>query len=86
VDFRADLYATGAVLFESLTGRTPFVADSAITLVAKQIEEVPPSPRSLNAEVPEPLEQLILRALRKDPAERQQSATQFYEELDAVAV
>ena len=86
VDFRADLYATGAVLFESLTGRTPFVADSAITLVAKQIEEVPPSPRSLNAEVPEPLEQLILRALRKDPAERPQSAMLFYEELDAIAV
>jgi serine/threonine-protein kinase len=86
VDFRADLYATGAVLFESLTGRTPFVADSAITLVAKQIEEVPPSPRSLNAEVPVPLEGLILRALRKDPAERPQSALLFYEELDAITV
>ncbi|HTT66917.1 MAG TPA: protein kinase [Gemmatimonadales bacterium] len=86
VDFRADLYATGAVLFESLTGRTPFVADSAITLVAKQIEEAPPSPRSLNAEVPEALERLILRALRKDPSERPQSALLFYEELDAIAV
>jgi eukaryotic-like serine/threonine-protein kinase len=86
VDFRADLYATGAVLFESVTGRTPFVADSPITLVAKQLEESPPSPRSLNAEVPEVLAALILRALSKDPADRPQSASLLYEELDAVAV
>ena len=86
VDFRADLYATGAVLFESVTGRTPFVADSPITLVAKQLEEAPPSPRSLNADVPEPLARLILKALSKDPAERPQSAALLFEELDAIAV
>jgi serine/threonine-protein kinase len=86
VDFRADIYASGAVLFESVTGRPPFVADSAITLVAKQLEEVPPSPRSLNAEVPEQLAALILRALKKDPADRPQSAAALFEELDAVAV
>jgi serine/threonine-protein kinase len=86
VDFRADLYATGAVLFESVTGRTPFVADSPITLVAKQLEESPPSPRSLNAEVPEVLAALILRALSKDPADRPQSAGLLFEELDAIAV
>ncbi len=40
VDFRADLYAVGAVLFESVTGRPPFVADSPVTLVAKQLEEL----------------------------------------------
>jgi len=86
VDFRADLYATGAVLFESVTGRTPFVADSPITLVAKQLEEAPPSPRSLNADVPEPLARLILKALSKDPAERPQSAALLFEELDAIVV
>ena len=86
VDFRADLYATGAVLFESVTGRTPFVADSPITLVAKQLEESPPSPRTLNAEVPEALSALILRALSKDPADRPQSAALLFEELDAIAV
>jgi serine/threonine-protein kinase len=84
VDFRADLYATGAVLFESLTGRPPFVADSPITLVAKQLEEAPPSPRGLNAAVPVALEKLILRALSKNPAERPQSAALLFEELDAV--
>jgi serine/threonine protein kinase len=85
VDFRADLYATGAVLFEALTGRTPFVADSPITLVAKQLEELPPSPQSLNAEVPEPLSALVLKTLAKDPNERPQSATELFEALDAIA-
>jgi len=86
VDFRADLYAAGCVLFESLTGRTPFVADNPITLVAKQLEERPPSPASLNAEVPEPLAQLILRTLSKDPADRPASAAMLYDELDAIVV
>ena len=85
VDFRVDLYATGAVLYEAATGRPPFVADSPVTLVAKQLEESPPSPRGLNAEVPELLAALILRTLSKDPADRPQSAALLFEALDAIA-
>jgi eukaryotic-like serine/threonine-protein kinase len=86
VDFRADLYATGCVLFECLTGRTPFVADSPITLVAKQLEETPPSPATLNAEVPEALGALILRTLSKDPDQRPQSAAALHDELDRISM
>ena len=85
VDFRADLYAAGAVLYEALTGRTPFVADTPITLIAKQLEETPPSPRTLNADVPEALAALVLRALSKDLAARPQSATEMYAALEAIA-
>ena len=85
VDFRADLYAAGAVLFESLTGRPPYVADSAITLVAKRLEQAPPSPSELNHDVPEPLGALILRTLSKDPAGRPQSAAELFAALDAIA-
>jgi serine/threonine-protein kinase len=85
VDFRADLYAAGCVLFECLTGRTPFVAESAITLVAKQLEELPPSPATLNGEVPESLAALILRTLSKSPDERPPSAAALLEELDKIA-
>jgi len=84
VDFRVDLYASGCVLFECLTGRTPFVADSPITLVAKQLEEVPPSPASLNSEVPESLALLILRTLSKDPTQRPPSAAALHDELEAI--
>ncbi len=86
VDFRADLYAAGCVLFECLCGRPPFVADSPVTLVAKQLEESPPSPASLNAEVPEALAALILRTLSKDAGQRPQSATELYAALDAIAM
>ena len=86
VDFRADLYAAGCVLFECLTGRTPFVADSPISLVAKQLEETPASPASLNGEVPEALAQLILRTLSKDAAQRPQSAAVLHDELDAIGM
>jgi serine/threonine-protein kinase len=84
VDFRADLYAAGCVLFECLTGRTPFVADSPITLVAKQLEEMPPSPATLNGDVPEALAQLVLRTLSKDAAKRPASAAALHDELDAI--
>jgi serine/threonine protein kinase len=84
VDFRADLYAAACVLFECLTGRPPFVADSPITLVAKQLEETPTSPASLNPEVPEPLAQLILRGLSKDREQRPASALAFHDELDTI--
>ena len=85
VDFRADIYAAGAVLFECLTGRTPFVADTPVTLIAKQLEETPPSPRSLNADVPDALAVVVLRALSKNAADRPQSATEMYAALEAIA-
>jgi serine/threonine protein kinase len=85
VDFRVDLYATGVVLFESLTGRPPFIAESPVTLVAKQLEESPPSPSDLNREVPKRLAALVLRTLSKDPAGRPQSATELFEALDGIA-
>jgi serine/threonine-protein kinase len=84
VDFRADLYSTGVVLFESLTGRPPFVAESPVTLVAKQLKESPPSPAELNRDVPAPLAALVLRTLAKDPAGRPQSAVALFEALDAI--
>jgi serine/threonine-protein kinase len=55
------------------------------SLIAKQLEETPPSPQSLNADVPSALAELVLRALSKDPAGRPQSAAEMYAALDAIA-
>src|SRR5881628_399899 len=66
LDPRSDLYSVGVVLFECLTGRVPFEADTTWALVAKHLEEEPPNPRTLNADVPEALAALVLKAMAKD--------------------
>ncbi len=81
LDVRSDLYAAGVVLFECLTGRVPYLADTPWALVAKHIEEDPPSPRELNADVPEALAALILTAMAKDPAQRFASAAEMHDAL-----
>ncbi len=84
LDARSDLYAAGVVLFECVTGRMPFEADTPWALIAKHIEEVPPDPRSFNAEVPEALSQVILKAMAKERQDRYQSAGAMHDALTAI--
>ncbi len=73
-DGRADLYSVGAILFEALTGRAVFAADSLYGLLEKHATEPPPSPRALRPELPVAIEAVILRALQKSPEARYSSA------------
>ena len=84
VDGRADLYATGAVLFECVTGRPVFEAPSLVALLARHLEDAPPDPRQLNAHVPESLARVILRALARKPDERWPTAGHFLHALEQV--
>jgi len=84
LDARSDLYSAGVVLFECLTGRLPFEAESMYALIAKHLDEPPPDPRTLNAEVPQALAAVILKAMAKQPADRYQSAAQMHDALAAV--
>ncbi|HKC39499.1 MAG TPA: serine/threonine-protein kinase, partial [Gemmatimonadales bacterium] len=84
LDARADLYAAGVVLFECVTGRVPFEAETTWALVAKHLEEQPPDPRSLNSEVPEGLAAVILKAMAKEPADRYSAATAMHDALAAL--
>jgi serine/threonine-protein kinase len=70
VDERADIYALGVILFEMLTGRVPFTGDSAIAVGFQQLKDPPPPPRSINPQIPEEVERIILKALEKDPLRR----------------
>jgi serine/threonine-protein kinase len=81
LDPRSDLYAAGVVLFECLTGRLPFEADSTWALVAKHLEEEPPDPRLTTPEVPGALAVVILKAMAKDPNKRFESASQMHDAL-----
>lgn len=83
VDGRADLYSTGVVLFELLTGRAPFRGESPVAVAYQHVSETPDAPSELNPEVSRALDAVVLRALAKDPFQRYQTAEQFRSALDA---
>jgi hypothetical protein len=74
VDARTDVYTMGVVLFEALTGRRPFSAGSDVEVMRAHRDKQPPRPRTLAPKIPTAVEDVILRALAKDPAKRFQSA------------
>ena len=84
LDPRSDLYAVGVVLFECVTGRLPFEAETTWALVAKHLEETPPDPRTLNKDVPPALSAVILKAMAKERDARHRSASELYEALAAL--
>jgi len=87
LDARSDVYAFGALLFEVLSGKAPFSGKSAIDVVLKHVAEAPPAPSSVAPRgwVTKELDEIVLRALAKDPAERYQSAAAIRETMDALA-
>src|SRR5215207_10140366 len=82
VDARADLYSIGVVLYELLTGRVPFDAESAVTIALKQVSEEPVPPSHYNPAVSDQLEDVVMRALQKDPAFRFADAEEFIVALE----
>lgn len=75
IDERSDVYSAGCVLFELLTGRAPFAGDSAVSLAYQHVSEIPPVPSSIAADVPASLDQVVMKALAKDPEQRYASAS-----------
>ncbi len=81
-DEKTDIYSVGIMLFEMLTGRLPFEADSPVSVALKQIQSQPLLPREINPEIPEALEEITMRAMQKDPAKRYQSAAEMLQDID----
>jgi len=81
----SDLYSLGITLYEAVTGQLPFTADTPVATALMQVNSEPVPPRQLRASIPPALEAVILRALRKDPAERYASASEMRADLKRVA-
>ena len=84
-DHRVDLYAFGLILYEMVTGTVPFQGDSAIQELLQRVRVRAPDPRTVNAETPGPLADIIVRCLEKDPDARFQSAEEILTALDDAA-
>ena len=81
---RSDLYSLGAMLYEMVTGRPPFLGDDSVAIIGQHINTPPVAPTWHNGQCPRPLDALILRLLAKNPAERPKSATDVWAALEAI--
>src|SRR6516225_1290028 len=72
VSSSSDLYSIGVVLYEMLTGRVPFDAEQAVTIAIKHVSEAPTAPTTINPGIPPELEQVVMWAMNKNPADRPQ--------------
>jgi serine/threonine-protein kinase len=85
VDPRSDLYSLGVVLYELLTGKTPFDGETPVEIAMKHLSTTPQPPSKLRPDVPRELDMVVMRALAKNPDERYQSADEMEGDLERVA-
>ena len=81
VDARSDLYSTGCMLFELLTGRPPFIGDSPVSVAYQHVREEPPIPSTLNPELSAAVDAIVAKSLAKDREDRYQSAAEMRDDL-----
>ncbi|MCP2340652.1 Stk1 family PASTA domain-containing Ser/Thr kinase [Actinomadura rupiterrae] len=81
VDARSDIYSTGCVLYELLTGRPPFTGDSPVAIAYQHVREEPTPPSQIDPDIPQWADAIVLKAMAKDAANRYQNAAEFRQEI-----
>jgi serine/threonine-protein kinase len=81
VDARSDLYSTGCLLYELLTGRPPFTGDSPVAIAYQHVREQPIPPSRVDPEIPGWADAIVLKAMAKDPNDRYQSAAEMHQDI-----
>ena len=80
-DAKSDLYSLGVVMYEMLTGKVPFDADTPVSVALKHMQEDPKEPIELNPEIPSAVNQIVIKAMQKEPSARYQNATEMLHDL-----
>lgn len=80
-DAKSDIYSLGVVMYEMLTGKVPFDADTSVSVALKHMQEEPKEPAEINENVPKAVNDIILKAMEKEPMARYQTATSMIRDL-----
>jgi predicted Ser/Thr protein kinase len=84
IDQRSDIYGIGILAYEIITGKSPFVGDTVYATMTKRLESDPAAPSTIRADCPELLDNVVLKAMAKDPEERYQSAAAMQQAMEAI--
>ena len=81
-DAKSDLYSVGVMLYEMLTGQKPFDTDNPVSIAVMHMQNIAELPRHINPDIPEPIEEIIVHAMEKNPNDRYQTANEMIRDID----
>ena len=82
-DAKSDIYSVGAMMYEMLTGRKPFDSDNPVAIAVMHMHDIPERPRAINPDIPDGLEEIVLRVMEKAPEDRYQTTAEMISDIEA---